>query len=83
MLQADLNLVYPAAVWGPMQAVNIKNAVATAPARAFNWRRGDYSECSVLCGGGFQYRNVSCYDDSSGNIAPAANCLATMPDTNR
>ncbi|KAF6252354.1 hypothetical protein COO60DRAFT_1644127 [Scenedesmus sp. NREL 46B-D3] len=78
-LQGDPNLVFPTATWGSVRTVNIKEALPTALATVvYNWKVGDYGDCSKLCGGGVQARRVQCLDNY-GNEADTSSCPQATP----
>ena len=47
---------------------------------ACTWQQGDWSECSLPCGGGTQSRSVKC-TDPFGALAPSSRCTGTQPVT--
>lgn len=82
-LQSDPNLVFPTATWGSVRTTNVKTAQpALSDSIAFAWSVGEYSNCSVLCGGGTQTRAVAC-QDSLGNPADASLCGGAAPPSSR
>ncbi|XP_033117455.1 A disintegrin and metalloproteinase with thrombospondin motifs 16-like [Anneissia japonica] len=48
-----------------------------------SWKIGDWSACSVVCGGGFQTREVFCAMQTNGQqkILPDSDCTNFKPDT--
>lgn len=82
-LLTDPNLILPTATWGSVRTTNTKIAQPVAPASInYIWRTGEYSDCSVMCGGGTQQREVSCWD-SYGNPADASMCSSPAPSISR
>lgn len=82
-LEGDPNLVFPTAAWGAVRTSNIKVAQRAQPGGVtYAWLAGDYGNCSQLCGGGWQAREVACVD-SLGNAAPTPACTAPEPPANR
>lgn len=82
-LQSDPNLILPTATWGSVRTTNIKAAQPAAPASiSYNWVVGDYTNCSVMCGGGSQQRQVACLDNY-GNAADPTMCPQPAPQSSR
>lgn len=50
-------------------------------ADTYSWLPGDWSNCSVSCGGGTKTRNLSCKRDSDGSFVNTAYCTAAAPAT--
>ncbi|XP_071038355.1 papilin-like [Parasteatoda tepidariorum] len=61
--------------------INCNNSIAATTKISFpvfyNWTLGDFGECSQPCGGGVQYRTVSCID-SAGNAVEDNLCDPTL-----
>lgn len=82
-LQSDPNLILPTATWGSVRTANIKVAQPAAPASiTYIWNVGEYTNCSVMCGGGVQQRQVSCLDNYA-NVADPSMCTPPMPASSR
>lgn len=82
-LQSDPNLVFPTAAWGPVRTTNIKVVQPVmSGSLVYGWVAGDYSNCSTMCGGGSQTRQVGCMDNL-GNPAEPMMCAAPAPANNR
>lgn len=82
-LDKDPNMVFPTAAWGTIRTSNI---IYRAPEKqselTFNWFASDYGNCSALCGGGEQSRQVACMD-SRNNPAAESSCPQPPPATTR
>lgn len=82
-LQSDPNLILPTAKWGSLRTTNIKIAQpAVLASVSYTWVIGEYTNCSVMCGGGTQQRQVSCLDNY-GNAADPSMCSMPVPASNR
>jgi len=61
-------------------AADCEPRVGRAPlagnATGFYWRAGEWSDCSALCGGGLQRREVECREVSTGRRVANDNCPA-------
>jgi hypothetical protein len=70
-------------VWGVMSASNVKEVMPSSSSTIeFEWNMGDYSNCSVLCGGGQQFREVHC-KDNFGNYVQEGSCPQPPPPATR
>jgi hypothetical protein len=66
-----------------LRTTNIKVAQpAVLTSISYNWVIGEYTNCSVMCGGGTQQRQVSCLDNY-GNPADPSMCSAPTPASSR
>lgn len=82
-LDKDPNMVFPTAAWGQIRTSNIiYRAPEVASELSFNWYASDYGNCSALCGGGLQTRQVACMDSLS-NPAAESSCPQPAPTTSR
>ena len=48
----------------------------------WSWLAGDFSPCSLACGGGIQSRSVVCVFDATGAIVDDAFCANAVLDSN-
>lgn len=82
-LDKDPNMVFPTAAWGTIRTTNI---VYRAPERnselTYYWFASDYGDCSALCGGGQQTRQLACMD-SRGTPAADSDCPQPTPASTR
>ena len=58
------------------------NASCSVPACTYSWKTGNWSKCSVSCGGGTQTRSVWC-ERSDGTTVADSNCTGTKPATSQ
>jgi len=79
----DSALFLPTELWGIVHLLGAQLIQPSDPASAsFTWTLGDYSDCSALCGGGQQSRDVTC-TDTRNNPVPAGLCPQPAPATVR
>jgi hypothetical protein len=63
-----------------------EQSFVTQPSGSYRWKKGDWAECSVKCGGGTHARKVQCEFtlNSTVIIVPDAECVQSgMPDADR
>lgn len=72
-----------AGAWQTVAQVHVKRDGAWKPLWSYAWQTGSWGGCSVSCGGGYQYRTVTCRRSDGVNMPDAACAGVSKPATSQ
>lgn len=75
--------IFPTAMWGNAVLVSLKLALPPTGPIVYSWVVSSYGECSVMCGEGWQARDVTCLDSMGNLVEDMLLCGEPIPATNR